>query len=100
MACQAQQQRCQNDAAGVVRRYAHNYLGLCLTPAALLQVPSCMPRLHASNPNLSTTLCIDKNEGESLPSAPDATKLQENFCRVASNCELRLTEPDSLSLVT
>lgn len=82
------------------RRYAQNYLGLCLTPAALWQVPSCMPRLHASNPNLSTTLCNDKNEDESPPCAPDATKLQEDFCRVASNCELRLSEPDSLSLFT
>lgn len=74
------------------RRYAQNSLALCLTPA-LWQVPSCnaCPRLHASNPNLSTTLCNNKNEGESLPCGLDATKLQEDFCRVASNCELRLS---------
>uniref|UniRef100_H2UMK1 Oxysterol-binding protein n=1 Tax=Takifugu rubripes TaxID=31033 RepID=H2UMK1_TAKRU len=60
-----------------------------------LQVPSCMPRLHASNPNLSTTLCNDKNEGESLPCGLDVTKLQEDFCRVASNCEPPLSSMTS-----
>uniref|UniRef100_A0A674NP66 Oxysterol-binding protein n=1 Tax=Takifugu rubripes TaxID=31033 RepID=A0A674NP66_TAKRU len=63
-----------------------------------LQVPSCMPRLHASNPNLSTTLCNDKNEGESLPCGLDVTKLQEDFCRVASN--LHSTMKSALSSMT
>lgn len=78
-------------------RYIQNYVGVCLTPAALSQVPSCISstRLHASNPNLSTALCNDKIEAESLHCAFDVTKLQEDFCRVASNCELRLIGPES-----
>ncbi|XP_054637886.1 oxysterol-binding protein-related protein 3 isoform X1 [Dunckerocampus dactyliophorus] len=55
-----------------------------------LQVPSCISsgsiRLHASNPNLSTAaLCNDKVDQESLDSPFDVTKLQEDFCRVATN---------------
>lgn len=59
--------------------------------AALSQVPSCITstRLHASNPNLSTAaLSNDKLEPEALHCAFDLTKLQEEFCRMASNCEL------------
>ncbi|XP_034084222.1 oxysterol-binding protein-related protein 3 isoform X3 [Gymnodraco acuticeps] len=57
---------------------------------ATLQVPSCISsssvRLHASNPNLSTAaLANDKADTESLDSAFDVTKLQEDFCRVAAN---------------
>uniref|UniRef100_A0A3Q3MEK7 Oxysterol-binding protein n=1 Tax=Mastacembelus armatus TaxID=205130 RepID=A0A3Q3MEK7_9TELE len=57
-----------------------------------LQVPSCISsgsiRLHASNPNLSTAaLGNDKADPESLDSAFDVAKLQEDFCRVATNCE-------------
>uniref|UniRef100_A0A672ISZ5 Oxysterol-binding protein n=1 Tax=Salarias fasciatus TaxID=181472 RepID=A0A672ISZ5_SALFA len=54
-----------------------------------LQVPSCISsiRLHASNPNLSTAaLGIDKVDPECLDSAFDVAKLQEDFCRVATNC--------------
>uniref|UniRef100_A0A7N8XY92 Oxysterol-binding protein n=1 Tax=Mastacembelus armatus TaxID=205130 RepID=A0A7N8XY92_9TELE len=57
-----------------------------------LQVPSCIssqsPRLHASNPNLSTTepntqeVCV-----ESPDSPTDVSRLQEDFCRLASNSE-------------
>uniref|UniRef100_A0A7N8XXX1 Oxysterol-binding protein n=1 Tax=Mastacembelus armatus TaxID=205130 RepID=A0A7N8XXX1_9TELE len=52
-----------------------------------LQVPSCISsgsiRLHASNPNLSTAaLGNDKADPESLDSAFDVAKLQEDFCRV------------------
>ncbi|CAN9514303.1 unnamed protein product [Ophioblennius macclurei] len=55
-----------------------------------LQVPSCISsgsiRLHASNPNLSTAaLGIDKVDPETLDSAFDVAKLQEDFCRVATN---------------
>ncbi|XP_017165240.1 oxysterol-binding protein-related protein 3 isoform X2 [Poecilia reticulata] len=55
-----------------------------------LQVPSSTSsgsiRLHASNPNLSTaTLGSDKVDTVSLDSQSDAAKLQEDFCRVASN---------------
>ncbi|KAK5862406.1 hypothetical protein PBY51_017806 [Eleginops maclovinus] len=57
---------------------------------ATLQVPSCISsssvRLHASNPNLSSAaLANDKADTESLDSAFDVTKLQEDFCRVAAN---------------
>lgn len=84
-------------------RYIRNCAGVCLIPAALSQVPSCISttRLHASNPNLSTAaLSNDKIEAECLHSACDVTKLQEEFCRVASNCELRLMGPDTLSPFT
>ncbi|XP_061674880.1 oxysterol-binding protein-related protein 3 isoform X2 [Syngnathoides biaculeatus] len=54
-----------------------------------LQVPGCISaslRLHASNPNLSTAaLAGDKSERECRDSAFDAAKLQEDFCRVATN---------------
>ncbi|XP_070767360.1 oxysterol-binding protein-related protein 3 isoform X4 [Enoplosus armatus] len=55
-----------------------------------LQVPSCIStgsiRLHASNPNLSTAaLGNDKADPESLDSPFDVAKLQEDFCRVATN---------------
>uniref|UniRef100_A0A669E8F2 Oxysterol-binding protein n=1 Tax=Oreochromis niloticus TaxID=8128 RepID=A0A669E8F2_ORENI len=55
-----------------------------------LQVPSCISsgsiRLHASNPNLSTAaLSNDKADPESLDSPFDVAKLQEDFCRVATN---------------
>lgn len=66
------------------------FIGPRWSPAALWQVPSCIAstRLHASNPNLSTAaLSNDKMEPESLHSAFDMTKLQEDFCRMASNCE-------------
>lgn len=56
------------------------------------QVPSCISsgsiRLHASNPNLSTAaLGNEKAYAEPLDSPIDVAKLQEDFCRVASNCE-------------
>ncbi|KAG7245113.1 hypothetical protein INR49_023679 [Caranx melampygus] len=57
---------------------------------ATLQVPSCIssksPRLHASNPNLSTT---ESNTQEVCPDSPDSptdvNRLQEDFCRLANN---------------
>lgn len=60
----------------------------------LLQVPSCISsgsvRLHASNPNLSSAdLVIEKNYPEPLDLPIDVSKLQEDFCRVASSCECR-----------
>lgn len=56
------------------------------------QVPSCIssqsPRLHASNPNLSTT---DSNAQELCPESPDSptevSRLQQDFCRLANNSE-------------
>lgn len=56
------------------------------------QVPSCIssqsPRLHASNPNLSTT---EPNTQEVCPESPDSptevSRLQEDFCRLANNSE-------------
>lgn len=95
MAFQELQQRCQNNAAGIQGDHSYiqvyTYMGLRSSPAALSQVPSCITstRLHASNPNLSTAvLSNDKIESESLHCAFDMTKLQEDFCRMASNCEL------------
>ncbi|AWP21863.1 putative oxysterol-binding protein-related protein 3-like [Scophthalmus maximus] len=57
---------------------------------ATLQVPSCIssnsPRLHASNPNLSTT---ETNTQEACPESPDSptdvSRLQEDFCRLANS---------------
>ncbi|XP_069050812.1 oxysterol-binding protein-related protein 3 [Lepisosteus oculatus] len=54
-----------------------------------LQVPGCVSsgsiRLHASNPNLSTA----EDNGKGYPETPDspaeASRLQEEFCRVASS---------------
>ncbi|XP_061633510.1 oxysterol-binding protein-related protein 3 isoform X1 [Phyllopteryx taeniolatus] len=67
-----------------------------------LQVPSCISasvRLHASNPNLSTAaLANDKTDRESLDSAFDVAKLQEDFCRVATN--LHATMKSALSSLT
>uniref|UniRef100_A0A3Q1HHJ1 Oxysterol-binding protein n=1 Tax=Anabas testudineus TaxID=64144 RepID=A0A3Q1HHJ1_ANATE len=59
-------------------------------PKTTLQVPSCISsgsiRLHASNPNLSTAaLGNEKADPECLDSAFDVAKLQEDFCRVATN---------------
>ncbi|XP_061809958.1 oxysterol-binding protein-related protein 3 isoform X4 [Nerophis lumbriciformis] len=60
-----------------------------------LQVPSCISsasvRLHASNPNLSSAaLCNDKVDQESVDSPFDVAKLQEEFCRVATNLHTTL----------
>ncbi|XP_019741940.1 oxysterol-binding protein-related protein 3 isoform X5 [Hippocampus comes] len=67
-----------------------------------LQVPSCIAgsvRLHSSNPNLSTTtLANDKADPESLDSPFDVAKLQEDFCRVATN--LHTTMKSALSSLT
>uniref|UniRef100_A0A672IV09 Oxysterol-binding protein n=1 Tax=Salarias fasciatus TaxID=181472 RepID=A0A672IV09_SALFA len=68
---------------------------------ATLQVPSCISsiRLHASNPNLSTAaLGIDKVDPECLDSAFDVAKLQEDFCRVATN--LHTTMKSALTSLT
>ncbi|KAF7660374.1 hypothetical protein LDENG_00282790 [Lucifuga dentata] len=60
-----------------------------------LQVPSCIstksPRLHASNPNLSTT---ESNTQETCRESPDSptevSHLQEDFCRLANNIHTTL----------
>ncbi|XP_028983874.1 oxysterol-binding protein-related protein 3 isoform X3 [Betta splendens] len=72
-------------------------------PKTTLQVPSCISsgsiRLHASNPNLSTAaLGSDKADPESLDSPFDVAKLQEDFCRVATN--LHATMKSALGLLT
>ncbi|MEQ2209976.1 hypothetical protein XENOCAPTIV_006710, partial [Xenoophorus captivus] len=66
-------------------------------------VPSCISfasvRLHASNPNLSTAvLGNDKVDPESLDSHFDVAKLQEDFCRVAT--DLHTTMKSALSSLT
>ncbi|KAM9724505.1 oxysterol-binding protein-related protein 3 isoform 2-T2 [Menidia menidia] len=68
-----------------------------------LQVPSCISsgsvRLHASNPNLSTAALInEKADLESLESAFDVAKLQEDFYRVATN--FHTTMKSALSSLT
>ncbi|KAM3614144.1 uncharacterized protein V6R79_010832 [Siganus canaliculatus] len=68
-----------------------------------LQVPSCISsgsiRLHASNPNLSTAaLANDKVDPETLDSPFDVAKLQEDFCRVATN--LHATMKSALTSLT
>ncbi|MEQ2185489.1 hypothetical protein GOODEAATRI_018694, partial [Goodea atripinnis] len=70
---------------------------------ATLQVPNCISlasvRLHASNPNLSTAaLGNDKVDPESLDSHFDMAKLQEDFCRVAT--DLHTTMKSALSSLT
>lgn len=67
----------------------------CRSFFLLPQVPGCISsgsiRLHASNPNLSTTaLGNEKTDSESLESHSDVAKLQEDFSRVATSCELKL----------
>ncbi|KAM4580761.1 oxysterol-binding protein-related protein 3 isoform 2-T3 [Odontesthes bonariensis] len=68
-----------------------------------LQVPSCISsgsvRLHASNPNLSTAaLGNEKADPEPLDSPFDVAKLQEDFCRIATN--LHTTMKSALSSLT
>ncbi|XP_060937284.1 oxysterol-binding protein-related protein 3 isoform X4 [Limanda limanda] len=68
-----------------------------------LQVPSCISsgsiRLHASNPNLSSAaLANDKADTESLDSPFDVAKLQEDFCRIAT--DLHATMKSALSTLT
>uniref|UniRef100_A0AAV2MD89 Oxysterol-binding protein n=1 Tax=Knipowitschia caucasica TaxID=637954 RepID=A0AAV2MD89_KNICA len=70
---------------------------------ATLQVPSCISsgsiRLHASNPNLSTAaLNSDKSDPECLDCPVDVAKLQEDFCRVATN--LHSTMKSALTTLT
>ncbi|XP_026227596.1 oxysterol-binding protein-related protein 3 isoform X1 [Anabas testudineus] len=72
-------------------------------PKTTLQVPSCISsgsiRLHASNPNLSTAaLGNEKADPECLDSAFDVAKLQEDFCRVATN--LHATMKSALGSLT
>ncbi|CAL8297568.1 unnamed protein product [Lota lota] len=60
-----------------------------------LQVPSCIssknPRLHASNPNLSTAEPITPDPCPESPDSPtDANRLQEDFCRLANNIHTTL----------
>lgn len=67
-----------------------------------LQVPSCISsgsiRLHASNPNLSTA-ALSSEKGEPESECPiDVAKLQEDFCRVASN--LHTTMKSALTSLT
>uniref|UniRef100_A0A671XYW4 Oxysterol-binding protein n=1 Tax=Sparus aurata TaxID=8175 RepID=A0A671XYW4_SPAAU len=54
------------------------------------------PRLHASNPNLSTT---ETNTQEVCPESPDSptdvSRLQEDFCRLANNSESNSTKTTS-----
>ncbi|KAK7898577.1 hypothetical protein WMY93_019430 [Mugilogobius chulae] len=57
---------------------------------ATLQVPSCIssktPRLHASNPNLSSTEGPSQEAGPESPDSPTpVSRLQEDFCRLANN---------------
>uniref|UniRef100_A0A3P9LSA9 Oxysterol-binding protein n=1 Tax=Oryzias latipes TaxID=8090 RepID=A0A3P9LSA9_ORYLA len=63
-----------------------------------LQVPSCIssqsPRLHASNPNLSTTSSQEVCS-ESPDSPTDVSRLQEDFCRLANNIHTTLKSAHS-----
>ncbi|XP_029938136.1 oxysterol-binding protein-related protein 3-like [Salarias fasciatus] len=62
---------------------------------ATLQVPSCIssnsPRLHASNPNLSTTESTTQEVCPESPDSPtDASRLQEDFCQLANKIHVTL----------
>uniref|UniRef100_A0A7N6F657 Oxysterol-binding protein n=1 Tax=Anabas testudineus TaxID=64144 RepID=A0A7N6F657_ANATE len=51
----------------------------------------CSPRLHASNPNLSTTESNAQEVCADSPDSPtDVSRLQQDFCRLASNSEFLL----------
>uniref|UniRef100_A0AAR2KGM5 Oxysterol-binding protein n=1 Tax=Pygocentrus nattereri TaxID=42514 RepID=A0AAR2KGM5_PYGNA len=68
-------------------------LACCCSCLFRLQVPSCISsgsiRLHASNPNLSSAdLASEQSYSEPLDLPTDVSKLQEDFCRIANNCEL------------
>ncbi|XP_067112564.1 oxysterol-binding protein-related protein 3a isoform X1 [Osmerus mordax] len=60
---------------------------------SMLQVPSCIsssasgsPRFHASNPNLSSCEPHSQEACLESPDSPtDASRLQEDFCRLANN---------------
>lgn len=98
MAVQKQWKRNKIRSPGTPR--AHNVLVIFIVRTFLIflnlllmgQVPSCIssqsPRLHASNPNLSTT---DSNAQELCPESPDSptevSRLQQDFCRLANNSE-------------
>lgn len=106
MAIQKQWQGNQNHTTGTCSAFispADDYLNKCLLNHSgvfffylslffVHQVPSCIssqsPRLHASNPNLSTT---ETNTQEVCPESPDSptdvSRLQEDFCRLANNSE-------------
>uniref|UniRef100_A0A671UX30 Oxysterol-binding protein n=1 Tax=Sparus aurata TaxID=8175 RepID=A0A671UX30_SPAAU len=80
-----------------------NYNKDVKTTLQVINVPSCISsgsiRLHASNPNLSTAaLGNDKVDPEALDSAFDVAKLQEDFCRVATN--LHTTMKSALTSLT
>ncbi|XP_061598759.1 oxysterol-binding protein-related protein 3-like isoform X2 [Cololabis saira] len=67
-----------------------------------LQVPSCIssqsPRLHASNPNLSTT--VSQEPGPVSPDSPtDVSRLQEDFYRLANNIHVTLKSAYSSMVV-
>uniref|UniRef100_A0A8C6SZY2 Oxysterol-binding protein n=1 Tax=Neogobius melanostomus TaxID=47308 RepID=A0A8C6SZY2_9GOBI len=66
------------------------------------EVPSCISsgsiRLHASNPNLSTA-ALSNEKGDPESECPiDVAKLQEDFCRVATN--LHTTMKSALTSLT
>lgn len=99
MALQKQWKRKQIHSPGIptTGRLWENHYFCCLYTQSNAfncsdQVPSCIssqsPRLHASNPNLSTT---DSNTRELCPESPDSptevSLLQQDFCRLANNSE-------------
>lgn len=67
-----------------------------------LQVPSCISagsiRLHASNPNLSTAALSNEKSDPESECPIDVAKLQEDFCRVATN--LHTTMKSALTSLT
>lgn len=67
-----------------------------------LQVPSCISsgsiRLHASNPNLSTAALSNEKSDPESECPIDVSKLQEDFCRVATN--LHTTMKSALTSLT
>lgn len=93
MEIQEQRQRSQSHTTSMLLFLDYLFINITARWCKLFfdcQVPSCIssqsPRLHASNPNLSTT-----SSQEVCPESPDSptdvSRLQEDFCRLANNSE-------------
>lgn len=97
---------CRCSSTIIIKTHTHTHIQHTTNIKALVwgcvcvaQVPSCIssqsPRLHASNPNLSTS---DSTPQDVSPDSPDSpvqvSRLQEDFCRLANNGELRLLSED------
>uniref|UniRef100_A0A1A8DSL7 Oxysterol-binding protein n=1 Tax=Nothobranchius kadleci TaxID=1051664 RepID=A0A1A8DSL7_NOTKA len=73
-------------------------------PKSTLQVPSCIsnqsPRLHASNPNLSTAESATQDACPQSPDSPtEVSQLQQDFCRLSNNIHISMKSAYSCLIV-